>query len=1397
MPVPIHPESGDRVRGLPSAAAGCLLVEGGTAVAATDGLSLRVFQIGAEELAPREHDLPAAPALLAESAAGIVAATPDGDGTALVLAGAREAPVVTTVAGTAVGLAAAGDDAYVALAHPGRADGILLRIDLSGRAVGAERALSRAAVRLTADARTGRVLVADPIAQRIDVLDRDLEPQAPDGHEGDAATFGDGDTLIVARKGTLVSVKPTGPEPGPCTLRLFWQATQLSRAGRFVLARDGTGRHAALARACDLALVAEWDFGRAAPQLLAHPSSSRLLGFRPGRGWHAIDAELYAEASGLGAATFTAPDVATFHGMHTLSLMDGHAPTKGTVKVLVLPVVEGGQTFSGGMAQLGGYLERVLTDCLRDYYVENSYGQLHDFDVTVFGSSIGAAAGAPLELPRAHLADYYWPVYVGAHVDLVKGAVAATDELLLDGRESLAIAADPLDGGRPGGTITLSTFALGFAGDHDLFPVQLRFLGTEHLRFDVRTTTGAVHGLDLQFPARTIDIDEANLAARLDELATYLDGVLADAEDAAGVIGGRVFARPKVARVKATGQQFGRLVVTVAGATATGDVLRITAVGSSGLGTDPLGIGSVRVGTVRMSQPAVLRRYLDEALLLGQDAAGFGYTGRLLNASVVAYDAPAQRLTTTLTISDRDGGPGATVKLDSASGLDALFDSAQAVDNSATTANDSMALRDRADLYRDAFSAAVQRLRDEGAAPDLLYGNHCVLVLPIEPAANVPGDPQTPNAGELWQVTPPLRPFNLRGAENMTTVADRADATVQLQSAWSLVVMAADKPDLPMILHEVGHALGFRDLYRQSGYRDELQYLEDWALMDQHFKSPHHCGFHKLQADWIPAGAGTRTDYGRVFPIGPTPPDTTETHDLLLVPVELWRDSLVQSARDAFDLDASVPVVQLVKLDLGGDAGIFDLIEARQPGVNASLALPSALPTVLVTNGISWFDDTRYAVNGWYRRELQLLNGAGPLHSPGDAFDLARAPELPAKGISVEVLDRKLVEGDANVFQIRITRQNAEFVDLYFTPGEPYYKSPDLWVDWIGDNPGAGREQAHVFPVGQPTDQGEVIRVPPSRDEPHWLIARVRNRGHVAAEDVKVTFKISDPPGAGDRGHNFRLIGSEVVPSVPGGDVPVAVMTRWMISPGFGGHSCLLVEIEDYRIPAGAAGALGGDDVWAVNNHAQKNVDRFEALKASPYEASEFEYAVHNDGVVPEVAYLEPHDLPEGMTLTVTPARQRITAGHTAVFTCRLELDESIIDVGCRNDRRFRIVTYRQDAESSVRWGGVEYEVRPRVRTETRLSGSWPIGGPVKLTGTVSPNPSGGKARIRLDYAGQQARWVTVNVGGNGVFTYSRNPPSSTTNRLEAIAWFDGSRTHGSSRSVPARLVRPVDTGPH
>ena len=920
----------------------------------------------------------------------------------------------------------------------------------------------------------------------------------------------------------------------------------------------------------------------------------------------------------------------------------------------------------------------------------------------------------------------------------------------------------------------------------------------------MKRPNGANATLSLKFTPTTVDIgSHADLDTKLRELETYLGGVIAAAEVAAG-ISGRLFAKPVMRRLDEGTSGRSRLVTTVSHALTTGPMLEVSAVSYTGA-QDPLGLNDAFTGrmTLTAGNTDILQAYLDLVAVLAQEDAFVNHTQRRLAADpVVKVDAGAGMLTSSFFIVDEDGGPGATLGLTNVSAMGALFDSWTGVANTNVTAGRSATPKDGEagtdGLVSDVFTAAVDRLAPSGrhlAEKDSIdrffMPYDCMIIGMVHPAKTDPTDGDFVRPDEMWSAGPSSWNDDMRAVNAPRTAVFRPHPKeIMRRSSWILVPMEV-KPDYPLLCHEFGHAIGLDDLYeRQAGYRDDLIYMKSWATMHEHGPLPHHCGYHKWQANWIPDS--------RIHTVERPKEDETLVRELLLVPVEHWHenDGLVAAARAAF-AKPDLPVAQLVELALGGDADVFGLIEARQEGVAFSQNLPSD-PAVLVTHCIVWWDKTRYAFNGRYRAPVHLLHAGHELQNTGDTFDLARGQELPIKGIVVSILDRKNVSG-VEVFLLRVERKHSkEFIDLFFTTAEPYYKNPDLWVDATWNNGPGGKtsstqpNDARIYPPGQPIDQGEKIVVPASGDEAHWMVARLRNIGNVRAEQVKINFSICEPPGAGDRG-NFKIRDTvplaEVHPT--GRDNPIFVKSAWKVPAGFKGHTCIMVEIADLKVPLDHTGvALASDDVQQANNRAQKNVDQIGPRENSPFEPVEFEFSVNNSAWWPEVAYLEPEGLPYGMTLTISPKWRRISTGETAIFRCRLELDDKVIHASCRGDHNFRINAWRVDEDSSILWGGVEYQVRPREGSTADLNGSWDWKDEVAITGHVAPGNITGSVRIRLAYTGLHARWVTAELKPGGTFGYKEKAPPNT-RELFTMALFEGSKYYSESRSPQRRITPP------
>lgn len=598
------------------------------------------------------------------------------------------------------------------------------------------------------------------------------------------------------------------------------------------------------------------------------------------------------------------------------------------------------------MPKLAAYLERAAFTHIREYYFENSFGLLKDVRCFVYGVNSGPAGG-PIQLPKL-ITDYYYPPYDPARVELKKSGIALPYTINFDGRESLTVHLQAATGGRPPKDVTINFPAFLVSKNLGHFPGQIHFTGTETATLNVMLPSGTSKTLNLKFPAKNIDIKaEADVGGALNDLTSYLDGVFAAAETAAG-ISPRLFTTPSVRRIRQQGAELGFVAAWVDHRDTSGARLVITSTSASA-GVDPMGFQSLAVGHIVINgskaSTDLLASYVQWAQVLGEEAAGIDFTQRYM--ADAAAEMSGGRLVTKLAISDQDGGPGAAVTLTDSSNMGDLFDVATAVPNSDTTLDTANAPRDLTALLNDAFTAAVTRQAPPGSSYEALrdginsyFGQFdSILIGQIGVAAHDPADPSTVQPSETWTSSPPKN-SGLRSVDGWRTAEFALYKKIQAQKPWNFTFFNSPA-DYAVMCHELGHALGYRDLYKQKDYRSDLAYLGDWSIMDNHEALSHHSAYHKWESGWIPPE--------RIISVPPTDPGQVTDTEALLVPVEHWNDALPGQAHAQFGAD--LPVVQIIELDLGGDGAVIDRIEARQQGGKFSHSLPQS-PAIIITNAL-------------------------------------------------------------------------------------------------------------------------------------------------------------------------------------------------------------------------------------------------------------------------------------------------------------------------------------------------------------------------------------------------------------------------------------------------------------
>jgi hypothetical protein len=551
--------------------------------------------------------------------------------------------------------------------------------------------------------------------------------------------------------------------------------------------------------------------------------------------------------------------------------------------------------------------------------------------------------------------------------------------------------------------------------------------------------------------------------------------------------------------------------------------------------------------------------------------------------------------------------------------------------------------------------------------------------------------------------------------------------------------------------------------------------------MSHHPSRSHLAGYHKRHLRWIPA---PRTH------LVPLPNATSPTvGECWLVPIEHWSSTTETDVRAV--VGGSLPIRQLMEIDLPGDGARFLLVEARATGTLFSRNLPFS-PALLVTDGIACSDPERYVVDFKYRRYAHPLNTGSELRGPGDSFDLATAPELAYEGTVVSVVARQDV-GAIPVLHTRVQREQKDYIDLQFTDANPPWRSPDVWVDWSGN----GQES---YPVGSPYDQGDTVRFPASGIEPHRLVARVHNRGTVQALDVTVRFYIWEPAGCGDKGR-FRFLDDHIIPSVAAGSFELAD-GQWAVSPANNRHQCVLAQVSDWTIPQAPGGGTvpvfeASGDLWLHNNRAQKNIVNFELRSGSTYGPYALPLEVANDGPEDLLVYLEPFGLAPGFRITCTPRTLRVPAKGSSQFHINVIADAGV-PPRSESDTTFILHACRwtRDMETTEAFGGWQLTIRPRERSTLTVSAR---GQPpdILVTGTLAGGTTSDRVWIRLFPARDRPiLWKAVPLLVSGAFTTTIGPVPAGAVSVQVEVHFDGNDRLASAVAGPIIVATAGGGGP-
>ncbi len=600
------------------------------------------------------------------------------------------------------------------------------------------------------------------------------------------------------------------------------------------------------------------------------------------------------------------------------------------------------------------------------------------------------------------------------------------------------------------------------------------------------------------------------------------------------------------------------------------------------------------------------------------------------------------------------------------------------------------------------------------------------------------------------------------------------------------------------VAHEVGHNLGFPDLYDVSttffdfktDFHENLTFVGQWDMMASHGAFPQTGAFNKQSYHgWISGDAGQN---GTVITIAP---GTDET--FVVTPLEY--------PSSAYDNNLAAPggerIAKMLILPFGDDtpaAGAlvprhYIAVENRQENPDPTGAFNKMLPGsggIHVTDNMADLTLNGVDVKPINRRHSHTLEEGPPYaKTEGDPVNIGDTldgtltfPSYP--GISIQAIG-SVPAPNPNLppsTLVRVVYNTTETLDLKIEPwnAPKVYATRSIWFE---------RATSAVPPVNpaRPSDVGNGT-VPIYRDgyDPmanggvplNWIHIYVENKGTFAAEDVRIKVLMNSPGGIGDPEMWEELELTEAKPIPAGGATVFSVPWSPGVDVGTDRHTCIAAEVWSWKV--GSFGQVA--DINPFNNLAQENVHKMELVSASPWHDVPFSVEVHNSFAQALNVKVEPQGLLPGYEVEIAEPAAFMAGKSSRVFSGTLRWDSAVIPTPTTQNpydqfwqacnvsatsginapsycgSTWSLTAYADLGDARVPLGGVSFESEGKPTAQVFSSATSATNGDIVVTGRVEPAYKGQLIRIVVKYPSGQHDTVDVYTGFGGVFTVPFTP---------------------------------------
>lgn len=472
------------------------------------------------------------------------------------------------------------------------------------------------------------------------------------------------------------------------------------------------------------------------------------------------------------------------------------------------------------------------------------------------------------------------------------------------------------------------------------------------------------------------------------------------------------------------------------------------------------------------------------------------------------------------------------------------------------------------------------------------------------------------------------------------------DLPAGLTSRLSVSISSVFNDPDQRLAHAMAHQLGMMDLYAHPGVVFAQPHVDNWDIM-ANLTRAQPTAWSKEKALWL---------------------STHNPNSILWIPRPAAAGPNFNESI-ALDFLSSANITNRRAIAIGltpnvtdiADENVFYFVEARSNAAGtADAGLPgSGVLLYYVNENIRQGEGPVRIIDraaGTSTLDDAHLDAVGQVHDLMGSFGI-RVTRLATAGTENT---RVRIEYDP------IETQN----DMNIVMGDPYWTSPDIWID----APENGYDAVHADNGEQPVAGGT-----------NRIYFRIHNPGPGTAFDVTVSVRLSEPHHTIGGEDDFnRFVAQKFYPSIAAGTDRIDFVD-WTPVPGADAHNCIKVIIEDVF-----------NDINTFNNTAQENVDVQESSTASPYEPVTFRFSATNPYDYNQLMYFKTEGILPGWTATFSEPK-RLFGAHER-FEGTLTVQPPDTALVC-TDRQIYVTSWMPKGNTLIPLGGATLQVNLRNRT--------------------------------------------------------------------------------------------------